>query len=84
MKSLKELIVLAVAVFDKNTELQTLYATEDGQFFVDENRANLHADNPKKEGKKAMKVYLINRADVEKQEAENEKEETKKGSSKKK
>ncbi len=65
MKSLEQLIGLAGVIFDENSELQTLHATEDGQFFVDKNRANLHANSPKKEDKKAMKVYEIKREDVE-------------------
>ncbi len=73
MKSLAQLIGLATAIFDKNSELKKLYATEDGQFFVDENRANLHANSPKKEGGKVMKVYPITRSDAVKTQKKTEK-----------
>ncbi|AFL98378.1 hypothetical protein [Ornithobacterium rhinotracheale] len=54
--SLINLIGLAKALFEKNENLEKLYATEDGQFFEDENRALLHAENSK------MKIHKILRA----------------------
>ena len=43
-KSLKELLVLALAVFnnEKFLKVNVVYATEDGNIFVEENRAKLH------------------------------------------
>ncbi|MRI64424.1 hypothetical protein EDM00_10570 [Ornithobacterium rhinotracheale] len=54
--SLISLIEISKALFEKNKELQTLYATEDGQFFEDENRAKLHAQNKK------IKIHTLLRA----------------------
>lgn len=54
--SLATLLALSVSLFKKNEDLQVLYATEDGQFFEDKNRALLHAD------KNELKVQTIFRA----------------------
>ncbi|MRJ11399.1 hypothetical protein EDL98_10000 [Ornithobacterium rhinotracheale] len=54
--SLISLIGLAKSLFEKNENLEKLYATEDGQFFEDENRALLHAENSK------VKMHTILRA----------------------
>ena len=44
-KSLKELLALALAVFlnEKFANVNTVYAAEDGNVFIEENRAKLHA-----------------------------------------
>jgi len=59
-KSKKELIIIAAAVLAKNS-IKKLYATTDGQLFVDKNRAELHKRNL---GDK-VSVVKITRDDVE-------------------
>lgn len=54
--SLLALTEFAKKLFEKDKALKQLYATEDGQFFEDENRALLHAEKNK------LKVHTILRA----------------------
>lgn len=56
-----ELTVLAIAVFAANDSINQVFGTEDGQIFLDENRANLHAGTKDKK----LKVYPISRGDAE-------------------
>jgi hypothetical protein len=56
-----ELTVLAIAVFTANESIIQVFGTEDGQIFLDENRANLHAGTFEKK----IKVYPISRGDAE-------------------
>jgi hypothetical protein len=41
--SKEELEKKALAFFDKNTEVKSVYATSDGNVFLNENRAKMHA-----------------------------------------
>lgn len=59
MKSRKELIKGAVPLFKKH-EVSELHATTDGQYFLDRNRADLHARSSKK-----LKVYTIEESDTD-------------------
>jgi hypothetical protein len=63
MKSLTTLIALSVALFTEDKSLKQVFAAEDGNIFLDENRAKLHAD-----GKK-IKYHQISRLDALKNEA---------------
>lgn len=67
-----QLIAMAVTAFAQNKEVNTVHATEDGQVFYDENRANLHASSTEKK----LKVYPISRGEVEQYEAANAKKAT--------
>jgi len=58
--SRKELVEKSIALFKARTE-DVLHATSDGQFFIAKNRANVHAKAQKTE----LKVYDINRTEVE-------------------
>lgn len=60
--SLTELIVLALAVFEaeKHADVNTVYAAEDGNIFIDENRAKLH-----KKSNDGLKYFPITRAEAE-------------------
>lgn len=56
-----ELTIIAIAVFTSNESINQVFGTEDGQIFLDENRANLHAGRKEKK----LKVYPISRGDAE-------------------
>ncbi|MCH4824294.1 hypothetical protein ML462_14050 [Gramella lutea] len=64
MKTLSrnELVQKSVAIFKGRTEA-VLFATSDGQFFIFKDRANMHA----KSQKTPLKVYEIERSEVEDQ-----------------
>lgn len=59
-KSLKELLALALAVFlnEKFANVNTVYAAEDGNVFIEENRAKLHAKAVE------VKYHAITRAEA--------------------
>lgn len=60
-KSLNELIAVAAIVFqnEKHKKVNTVYAAEDGNVFVEENRAKLHVKS-----KKELQYYSITRAEA--------------------
>ena len=59
--TLAALIALAATLFKENKDENTIFATEDGQLFFDENRAKLHA----KSFEEKVKVHTITRTEVE-------------------
>lgn len=68
MKSLAELIELAVLfVFgvEKHKNVKEVYATEDGNVFIEENRAKIHVKD-----KKDMKYHTITRTSAEENQPE--------------
>lgn len=58
--SLAELLVLSLVVFndDKNEKVKKVYASEDGNVFIDENRAKLHVKG------KELKYHTITRTEA--------------------
>lgn len=53
-----ELAVLSVSIFKKNPMAQEVFASEDGNIFLDENRAKLHTDG------KEITYYGIRKSDA--------------------
>jgi len=64
--STKELIEGSVSIFDRNKDLKKLHATSDGQYFLEENRANLHKNTKRNPvtGKDTLSVVPITREDA--------------------
>lgn len=62
----KELKKASESYFEKNKDLQEIFATTDGQFFFQENRANLHKNNLRdaKTGKSKISVVKITRTEA--------------------
>lgn len=60
-KSLVELLALSLLVFkdEKHAKVNTVYAAEDGNVFIDENRAKLHVKG------KELKYHTITRTEAE-------------------
>lgn len=60
-KSLVELLALSLLVFkdEKHAKVNTVYAAEDGNVFIDENRAKLHVKV------KELKYHTITRTEAE-------------------
>lgn len=59
MKSRKELVKDSIPFFNQH-EVSELHATTDGQYFLDRNRADLHARSVKK-----IKVYTIEASEID-------------------
>jgi hypothetical protein len=64
--STKELIEGSVSIFGRNKDLKKLHATSDGQYFLEENRANLHKNSKRDPitGKDKLTVVPITREDA--------------------